>query len=143
MFISVILPVYNSEKFLEIAIKSVLGQKFLDWELIAINDGSTDNSLKILKKCKEQDKLCRIKIIDLKSNKGLGYARNKGIGIAKGRFLFFLDSDDFIEENCFSILSKKLKKKFISLVTMAVTQRGNCYLNLYQRKERMKILKAI
>ena len=143
MFISVILPVYNSEQFLEQAIKSVLGQKFLDWELIAINDGSTDNSLKILKKCKEQDKLCRIKIIDLKSNKGLGYARNKGIGIAKGKFLFFLDSDDFIEENCFSILSKKLKKKFISLVTMAVTQRGSYYLNLYQRKERMKILKAI
>ena len=143
MFISVILPVYNSEQFLEQAIKSIWGQKFLDWELIAINDGSTDTSLKILEKYKEQDKLCRIKIIDLKSNKGLGYARNKGISIAKGKFLFFLDSDDFIEENCFSILSKKLKKKFISLVTMVVIQRESCYLKLYQKKERRRILKVI
>ena len=143
MLLSVILPVYNSEKFLEQSIKSVLGQKFQDWELIAINDGSTDNSLKILKKYKVQDKLCRIKIVDLDSNKGLGYARNKGIGVATGKFLFFLDSDDFIEKNCFSILSKKLKKKFISLVTMAVIQRGIYCLKQYQKKEKMENLKAI
>ena len=104
------MPVYNCERFLKESIKSVLVQSFQNWELIAVNDGSTDNSLSLLKDFHLQDK--RIQIINLKKNRGLSYARNQGVKIAKGKYLFFLDSDDFLQLNCFSVLSKFLKKKY-------------------------------
>lgn len=90
--ISIIIPVYNVEKFLGNCLDSVLAQTYPHWEAICINDGSTDNSLKILKKYAAKDS--RFQIIDQK-NQGLAGARNSGLPHARGKYLMFLDSDDF------------------------------------------------
>ena len=94
--ISVIVPVYNIEKYLPRCIDSILDQTYKNWEAIFVNDGSTDNSLKILEEYKKSDG--RIKIID-KKNAGSGAARNDGIETSKGKYIAFLDSDDWYEED--------------------------------------------
>lgn len=94
--ISVIVPVYNIEKYLPRCIDSILDQTYKNWEAIFINDGSTDNSLKVLEEYKKRDE--RIKIID-KKNAGSGAARNDGIENSKGEYIAFLDSDDWYEQN--------------------------------------------
>ena len=94
--ISVIMPIYNSEKYLKEAIDSVLNQSFKDFELICINDGSTDNSPEILENYRKKDK--RIKIINQK-NQGLSAARNKGLKNSNGEYIYFIDSDDYISKN--------------------------------------------
>lgn len=86
------MAVYNSEKYLAEAIESILNQTFKDFELIIINDNSTDNSLKIIKEYAKKDK--RIIIISIKKNRGSAYARNKGLRIAKGKYIAIMDSDD-------------------------------------------------
>lgn len=92
--ISIIVPVYNSEKYLAISVASVLKQNFIDWELILINDGSTDSSLTI---CKDFEKLdARIKVYS-QLNKGLGAALNYGIEYTTGDYVMFLDSDDTLD----------------------------------------------
>ena len=93
--ISVIIPVYNTEKYLERCINSVVSQNFRDIEIIIINDCSEDNSLKIIDKYKNKDK--RIKIINKIKNEGLSAARNSGIEIATGEYILHIDSDDWIE----------------------------------------------
>ena len=94
--VSVIIPVYNVEKYLRECLDSVINQTLKDIEIICIDDGSTDSSLSILKEYAKKDK--RIKIIKQK-NLGAGAARNKGIKIAKGEFVIFLDSDDYYPTN--------------------------------------------
>lgn len=94
--ISVIVPIYNIEKHLPRCIDSILNQTYKNWEAIFVNDGSTDNSLKILEKYKKRDE--RIKIID-KKNAGSGAARNDGIENSRGKYIAFLDSDDWYEKN--------------------------------------------
>ena len=89
--VSVILPVYNREKYLKRAIDSLISQDFVDWELIAINDGSDDNSLNLLNGYR--GKIKRFKIIE-QENHGLPYSRNKGIKASGGKYITFLDSDD-------------------------------------------------
>lgn len=90
--VSIIMPLYNSGKFIEQSIKSVLTQTYKDWELIIIDDCSSDNSNDIVKKYIKKDN--RIKFIKLDKNSGASIARNEGIKIAKGRYITFLDSDD-------------------------------------------------
>ncbi|MBP2833267.1 glycosyltransferase family 2 protein [Aquimarina sp. U1-2] len=92
MKVSIITPVYNSEKFLRETIDSVIAQTFEDWEMILIDDRSTDNSWGIIDECRVKDH--RIKSYKLNKNSGAGVARNKAIRLAKGRFIAFLDSDD-------------------------------------------------
>lgn len=94
--ISVIVPVYNIEKYLSRCIESILSQTYKNLEAIFINDGSTDNSLEILEKYRKKDK--RIKVID-KKNAGSGAARNDGIEFSNGKYISFLDSDDWYEED--------------------------------------------
>jgi len=89
--VSVIIPMYNSEKYLEECINSVLNQTYKNFELIIINDCSTDSSLSILNKITDN----RIKIVNFKENKGVSISRNKGIELATGDYICFLDSDDF------------------------------------------------
>ncbi|WP_225369762.1 glycosyltransferase family 2 protein [Methanobrevibacter arboriphilus] len=84
--ISVIIPVYNVEKYLEQCLDSVINQSLEDIEVICINDGSTDNSLEILDEYAKKDN--RIKIIN-KKNEGLGVARNIGMDYAKGKYIIF------------------------------------------------------
>ena len=94
--ISVIIPVYNVEKYLSECLDSVVNQTLRDIEIICVNDGSTDSSLQILKEYASKDK--RIKIID-KENEGLGYTRKAGLKIASGEYILFLDSDDKYDSN--------------------------------------------
>ncbi|KZX10261.1 glycosyltransferase family 2 protein [Methanobrevibacter filiformis] len=104
--VSVIMPIYNSEKYLEECLDSVINQTLKDIEIICVNDGSTDKSLKILEKYSNKDK--RIIIINQK-NQGAGESRNKGLLIAKGEYLSFLDSDDFFEADMLKSAYEKAK----------------------------------
>lgn len=113
--VSAIVPVYNTEKFLEKCIRSIMSQTLKEIEIICINDGSTDNSLEILKKLQKEDK--RIIIID-KKNEGISIARNKGIEQAKGEYISFIDSDDWIESNCYEEIFLFSKKNRADIVIM-------------------------
>lgn len=93
--VSVIMPVYNTEMYVREAIESVLNQTLADWELILVNDGSTDGSLNILEHYTNLDS--RIVLVN-QSNKGLSGARNSGLSIARGDYVYFLDSDDYIKQ---------------------------------------------
>lgn len=104
--ISIIIPIFNTEKYLEECINSVLCQTYKNLEILLINDGSTDKSLLICEKYKKIDD--RIKLYS-KKNGGLSDARNYGIEKAKGDFIFFLDSDDIIQKNTIEIMSKYLE----------------------------------
>ena len=92
--ISVIIPIYNTEKYLERCLDSAINQTFKDIEIILINDGSIDNSYKICQKYQKKDS--RIRLFN-QENRGQGFARNFGIMKSKSDFIYFLDSDDFIE----------------------------------------------
>lgn len=94
--ISIIVPVYNSEKYIEKCIKSLVNQSLNNIEIILIDDGSSDSSLNICKREAKYDN--RIRVITQK-NLGVSEARNKGIGIARGKYIMFCDSDDFVESN--------------------------------------------
>lgn len=95
--ISVIIPVYNAEKYLERCIDSILAQTYYDIQIILVNDGSTDTSLSI---CKSYASDKRVLVID-KLNGGVGSARNCGLDNAQGDYIIFIDSDDFIDRNMF------------------------------------------
>ena len=99
--ISVVIPIFNVEKYLEECLNSVIHQSFEDIEIICINDGSTDNSLNILRKYEKKDN--RIRIINQK-NVGAGGARYIGLSLSKGRYVYFMDSDDFLELNALELL---------------------------------------
>ena len=94
--LSIIIPIYNVEEYLEECLCSIINQNIKDIEVILINDGSTDSSKDIANKFVESDK--RFKLIN-QENKGLSSARNTGIQIAKGEYIYFIDSDDFIIGN--------------------------------------------
>lgn len=93
--ISVIMPVYNSETFVANAIKSVLNQTFKDFELILVNDGSTDSSGEICDEFERRDK--RIKVIHQR-NRGISIARNVGLNVALGNYIAFIDNDDLFDK---------------------------------------------
>lgn len=104
---SIIIPVYNTEKYLSRCIESVLNQTYEDYELIIVNDGSTDNSKNIIKEYKEKypNKIIQVN----KKNGGLSDARNKGVKKAKGEYILFLDSDDSFQPGLLKTLSTKTK----------------------------------
>ena len=95
-FFTVIIPCFNGQKYIAQAIQSVLDQTFSDFELIIINDGSTDNSLKVIEYFAKQDS--RIQVITNKKNSGLSAARNMGLDRVKGGYVAFLDADDWWPE---------------------------------------------
>lgn len=103
--ISVIVPVYNVQDYLPYCLDSILSQTFSDFELICVNDGSVDNSRKILEDYKNRDN--RIKIVD-KENGGLSSARNAGMKIANGEFYSFIDSDDWIDKTMLEKMYKNI-----------------------------------
>lgn len=106
--VSVVMSVYNSEKYLKSSIESILCQDYSNFEFIIINDGSTDSSLKILNEYKEKDK--RIIILDNIKNKGLIYSLNKGIENSKGKYIARMDSDDFSRKTRLSEQVKFMEK---------------------------------
>lgn len=105
MFFSIILPVYNGAHFLPQAIESVLSQTFKDYELIIINDGSTDPTFEICQCYSSLD--TRIQVVN-KKNAGVSVARNKGLDVAKGEYILFIDSDDVLYVDALAMLHRKL-----------------------------------
>ncbi len=105
--ISIIVPVYNVEEYLPRCLDSIINQSYKNLEIILINDESTDNSLSICKEFKKKDK--RIKLISIKHG-GLSKARNTGLDVAKGEYIGFVDSDDFIEEDMYKSLYEAIVK---------------------------------
>ena len=112
--LSIIIPVYNVEPYLNKCIDSVVKQTLKDIEILCIDDGSTDNSLSILEEFREKDS--RVKIIKLESNKGPGFARNLGMKYARGEYFTFLDSDDWIDKNAYEQLYFYSKKFDLDMV---------------------------
>ncbi len=105
--VSVIVPVYNVEKYLVRCLDSIVGQTLKDIEIICVNDGSTDGSLEILKQYAKRDK--RIVIV-CQDNKGLSGARNTGMAVAVGKYLGFVDSDDWIDAEFYEKLYNTAEK---------------------------------
>jgi len=104
MLFSIIIPVYNVKQYLQDCLDSVIAQTYPDYELICVNDGSTDGSLALLEEFQKIH--TQVQVIS-QQNKGLSGARNAGIQAAKGDYIFFLDSDDWIEPNALEILAQK------------------------------------
>ena len=126
MKVSVIIAAYNIEKYIERCIKSVINQSEREIEIIIVNDGSTDNTLNIIKKMNEIDD--RIVVIN-KKNQGLIEARKTGLKYAKGEFILFLDGDDWLENNCIDELYKIAKDKKVDIVLY------NAYIAYDDKKE--------
>ena len=103
--ISVIVPVYNTSKYLEKCLNSLANQTIENIEIIIVNDGSTDNSEYIIKKWIEKHNMMNVKYFK-KENGGLSDARNYGVQLANGKYISFIDSDDYIDKNLFKNLEK-------------------------------------
>ena len=117
--VSIIIPCYNVEKYLENCLNSVLAQTFSDWEAICINDGSPDNCGKILDKYAKLDS--RFKVIH-QSNQGLSQARNNGKNLANGDYIYFLDSDDTLHPQLLEITHSLMQKHDADLVTFELNK---------------------
>ena len=122
--ISIIVPIYNTEKFLDRCLKSIISQTYKNLEIILVNDGSTDNSLKKCNKYKNKDK--RVIIID-KTHTGIADTRNMGIEKATGKYIGFVDSDDYIEKEMFEklVLGMQRYKADISMCDLEQTIEEN------------------
>ena len=111
--ISVIMPCYNVENYVQQTVKSILEQTFQNFEIICIDDGSTDNTLKILKELAEKSDKIRVYADE---NHGQGYQRNKGIKYAQGKYVYFMDSDDLLEPFCFETLFRCAENNRLDVV---------------------------
>lgn len=105
--ISIIIPVFNADQYLDRSISSALNQTLKEIEIICIDDASTDNSYEILKRFEEKDN--RLKVLHLEENKGPSISRNTGINFAIGEYIGFMDSDDYVDERYFENLYKYSK----------------------------------
>lgn len=142
---SIVMPIYNVEKYLEQSINSILSQSFTDYELILVNDGSTDSSAEICEEfAKENDKI----FVICKENGGLSDARNKGIKQSKGEYIIFIDSDDFwddwdalkriksvIDENKSDVVTWRYKKYFEDTKQYGKSAGYNCITQYFNAKE--------
>lgn len=115
MKVSIIVPVYNTEKYLRRCLDSLVNQTIEDIEIIVINDCSPDNSKEILKEYEKKYK-DKIKVFHNKTNKGIGYNRNYAIKKATGEYIGFVDSDDWVNETMYDKLYKKAKEDSLDLV---------------------------
>lgn len=111
--ISIIVPVYNVEEYIKRCMDSLIDQSFEDYEIIVVNDGTKDNSMKYVYKLQSEYKNI---IICEQENKGLSAARNTGIAHAKGEYLIFCDSDDALEENCLGKLYNEALNKNLDVL---------------------------
>ena len=141
--VSVILPIYNQEKYLAKALTSLQNQTLKEAEFICVNDGSKDNSLTILNDYAAKDS--RVKIINQK-NQGAGCARNNGLKAAKGEYIAFLDPDDWFEPDALETLYNKSKRQNCDMVVFnfnKVGENGNILgrYNLHNRLQRFYDIK--
>lgn len=127
---SLIIPAYNVEKYIKKCLDSVLNQTYNNYEIIIINDGSTDNTSKILESYKSNK---NIKIIN-QENKGLSNARNTGVSNAKGDYILFIDSDDFIEKELLEILNKTIKDEDLVRFQIKILDETNKIIKEYKEE---------
>ena len=107
--ISVIVPVYNVEKYLRKCIESIINQTYKELEIILVDDKSTDTSGDICDDLAKED--IRIKVIHKNKNEGLGYARNTALDIVKGEYVTFVDSDDYLDEDAIEVMHNAIQEK--------------------------------
>lgn len=139
--LSVIVPVYNVEQYLKQCIDSILNQTFKNFELILVDDGALDSCPQICDNYSKHDD--RVKVIH-KKNGGLSSARNAGIKVAKGKFLTFIDSDDWISKNYFEEMMKEQDKynaDIISIRETTVNSNGEVHHHKLNEKIKIKIFK--
>lgn len=144
--ISVIIPVYNTEKYLSKCIDSVLGSLYQDFEIILINDGSTDNSLRVCKHYCRRDN--RVKLIE-QENQGASVARNRGIAVSSGEWLVFVDSDDMISCDFLNIVAKE-QAGLVDLLIFnfaksvkefeGIIEEPERHITLYEEKDKLHII---
>ena len=145
--ISVIIPVYNTEDYIEKCILSIMNQTYKNLEIILVNDGSTDDSIKICKRYAEKDN--RIIIVN-QENKGVGEARNHGIDVSTGDFISFVDSDDTMDENLYKelIATQIVTNADIVVANVKCIDDNKCFfpysnnnlLKSYNKEEFMRLL---
>lgn len=116
--VSIIIPVYNAEKYIRTTLESVRSQTFQEYEVLMIDDGSTDNSVSICEKYMLEDN--RFKVIK-KINGGVSTARNLGLKLARGKYVFFMDSDDWIENILLELCVRFLEKSNIDMVIFGMS----------------------
>ena len=122
--ISVIVPVYNAEKNLSRCIDSILDQTYSDFELILLNDGSKDSSLEICQDYAKKD--CRISVYS-HENHGVSYTRNRGIKLAQGDYIQFIDSDDYIDKTMFEKSLRHMNEYQVDLVVCGIKEIHSSY----------------
>ncbi|WP_428074354.1 glycosyltransferase [Candidatus Avelusimicrobium aviculae] len=138
--VSVILPIYNAEKYLKHALNSIINQTLKDIEIICVNDGSTDNSLQIIKEYTAKDK--RIKCID-KPNAGYGHAMNCGMELATGEYIGIVEPDDFIKPEMYETLYKKAKELDLDVIKsdyIAFSNTSEKYISIMPKNFYEKVL---
>jgi len=128
-FFSIIIPVYNVEKYLEQCLDSILSQDYSSYEIICINDGSTDQSSEILKKYNSKHSNIKVKTIQ---NSGTSVARNEGIKMAIGQYILFIDSDDWIEKNSLECIYHYLNSDPVDILSF----NGSLY---YEKNQKVEI----
>ena len=133
--ISIIIPMYNSEKYIRSCIDSILNQTFNNFELLIIDDGSTDNSYNICKSYNDK----RIRLFKL-NHKGVSYARNYGLKKAVGDYISFIDSDDIIDKDYYNIIYKLLIKYDASFVEVDIKPFEDSLKNNYKKKLKYKTI---
>jgi glycosyltransferase involved in cell wall biosynthesis len=122
--VSIIVCIYNAEKYLSRCIDSIIAQTFTHFECILIDDGSTDNSLSICERYRQSDD--RIIVIH-QENSGVSAARNKGIEVARGKYIFFVDSDDYIQQNMYEKLVAAINDSDTDAVCCGYTENKKPY----------------
>ena len=135
--ISIIVPIYNVESYLERCLQSLVGQTYSDIEIILVDDGSTDSCPQICDKWAENDE--RIKVIH-KENGGLSDARNAGIAVATGDYIAFVDSDDWVELDYYEVLIQKLIENDADIIECGVYLVNEMGELLTQRSAKNEIL---
>lgn len=134
---SIIIPVYNGEKYIDTCINSIICQTLKDWELILIDDGSTDKTPKLLSNYVSKN----IHLIS-KLNEGVSVARNKGLDIAKGEYILFVDADDILYPDALSTLYDSLRNREIDYLRyeyQTIDKKGNALYPNYEAKIRRKV----
>ena len=134
--VSVIIPVYNTEEFVEEAVRSIMNQTLQEIEIIVINDGSTDGSLSIIERLAKEDKRIRTYT---QQNQGLSATRNKGNEYAQGKYIYFMDSDDYLEPETLETCYIKCEQQALDFVLFDADilnkeKHKSLHLN-YQRKD--------
>lgn len=138
--ISVIIPVYNSEKFLERCLESIINQSLKELEIICVNDGSTDKSAEILNNYAKKDERIRV----LNQNKcGLSIARNLGIDSANGKFIGFVDSDDYIDFNFYEKLYKAATESNADMACSGIVRKNDKKSKVILRYKNKKIADSL